>query len=116
MTAVAGFAVGRATRIERREIAVAEQGSGAAHEGTALDQARAHVRTRLERVAATGGATRGEIIAAHLEFLDDPQLNEAAHELIAAGKSAGICMAYRDPPLDRRPRGTGGCAAARAGR
>ncbi len=30
------------------------------------------------------------IIAAHLEFLDDPQLNEAAHELIAAGKSAGF--------------------------
>ena len=48
------------------------------------------MRARLERVAATGGATRGEIIAAHLEFLDDPQLNETAHELIAAGKSAGF--------------------------
>jgi multiphosphoryl transfer protein len=87
--AVAGFAVGRTTRIERREIDVVESGAGSAHESAALDQARAHVRARLARVAATGGATRGEIIAAHLEFLDDPQLNEAAHELIDAGKSAG---------------------------
>ena len=77
-------------RIERREIAVAEQGSGAAHESSALDQARAHARTRLERVATAGGATRGAIIAAHLEFLDDPQLNETAQELIIAGKSAGF--------------------------
>jgi phosphocarrier protein FPr/phosphocarrier protein len=90
VAAVAGFAVGRATRIERREIDVIESGSGSAHESAALDQARRHVRARLERVAATGGATRGEIIAAHLEFLDDPQLNEAAHELIDAGKSAGF--------------------------
>jgi phosphoenolpyruvate-protein phosphotransferase len=90
VTAVAGFAVGRATRIERREIAVTEDGAGAAAENAALDQARAHVRARLQRVAATGGVTRGEIIAAHLEFLDDPELNEAAHELIGAGKSAGF--------------------------
>jgi multiphosphoryl transfer protein len=90
VAAVAGFAVGRATRIERRAIDVIEGGRGPAHESAALDQARAHVRARLERVAATGGATRGEIIAAHLEFLDDPQLNEAAHELIDAGKSAGF--------------------------
>jgi multiphosphoryl transfer protein len=89
VTAVAGFAVGRAARIERREIAVAEQGGGAARESTALDQARAHARTRLTRVATAGGATRGAIIAAHLEFLDDPQLNETAQELIIAGKSAG---------------------------
>ena len=90
VAAVAGFAVGRATRIERREIDVIERGSGSAQESAALDEARAHARARLERVAATGGATRGEIIAAHLEFLDDPQLNEAAHELIDAGKSAGF--------------------------
>ena len=90
VTAVAGFAVGRATRIERREIAVAEGGAGCAAESAALDEAREHVRARLQRVAATGGATRGEIIAAHLEFLDDPELNETAHALIGAGKSAGF--------------------------
>jgi multiphosphoryl transfer protein len=90
VTAVGGFALGRAARIERREITVTEQGAGAVRESMALDEARSHVRARLARVAATGGATRGEIIAAHLEFLDDPQLNEAAHELIALGKSAGF--------------------------
>jgi phosphocarrier protein FPr/phosphocarrier protein len=88
--AVAGLAVGRVTRIERREIAVTEHGAGAARERAELEQARVNVRARLERVAATGGATRREIIAAHLEFLDDPQVNEAAHELVAAGKSAGF--------------------------
>jgi phosphoenolpyruvate-protein phosphotransferase len=90
VAAVAGLAVGRATRIERREIAVTEHGAGPEHERAELEQARTHVRVRLERVAETGGPTRREIIAAHLEFLDDPQLNEQAHELIAAGKSAGF--------------------------
>jgi multiphosphoryl transfer protein len=89
VTAVGGFAVGCAARIERREIPVAERGGGAAQESIALDQARAHARTLLTRVATAGGATRGAIIAAHLEFLDDPQLNETAQELIIAGKSAG---------------------------
>jgi multiphosphoryl transfer protein len=90
VVAVAGFAVGRATRIERRKIEVTEQGAGAAREAAGLEQALTHVRARLERMAATGGATRRDIIAAHLEFLDDPQLHEAAHELIGAGKSAGF--------------------------
>src|SRR5258705_3509253 len=88
--AVPGIAVGRATRIERREIAVAEHGADSGRERAELEQARVNVRARLERVAAAGGATRREIIAAHLEFLDDPQVNEAAHDLIASGKSAGF--------------------------
>ncbi|MEA3133482.1 MAG: multiphosphoryl transfer protein, partial [Gammaproteobacteria bacterium] len=89
IAAVAGLAVGRATRIERRDIMVGEQGGGAAYEGAQLEQARAHVHARLMRVGATGGAARREIVAAHVEFLDDPVVNEAAQELIAAGKSAG---------------------------
>ncbi|HWS68469.1 MAG TPA: phosphoenolpyruvate--protein phosphotransferase [Steroidobacteraceae bacterium] len=89
IAAVAGFAVGRATRIERREIVVEEQGGGMAYEGAQLEQARTNVRARLTRVGATGGVTRGQIAAAHVEFLDDPVVNEAAQELIAAGKSAG---------------------------
>ena len=89
VSAVPGFAVGRATRIERREIEVMEQGSGTEREREELDRARSNVRLRLERVRTTGGGARQEIIAAHLEFLDDPTLNERAHELIAQGKSAG---------------------------
>jgi multiphosphoryl transfer protein len=88
--AVAGLAVGRATRIERREIDVAETGAGAAPERARLEVARSHVRARLARVAETGSAARRDIIAAHLEFLDDPQVNEQADELIGLGKSAGF--------------------------
>ena len=87
---VPGFAVGRATRIERREIEVAEQGGGKSREQAELERARANVRLRLERMRNAGGAERREIIGAHLEFLDDPGLNDGANELIAAGKSAGF--------------------------
>jgi multiphosphoryl transfer protein len=87
--AVPGFAVGRATRVERREIEVMEQGSGSAREREELDRARSNVRLRLERVRSAGGAARQEIIAAHIEFLDDPTLNDSAYQLIAQGKSAG---------------------------
>jgi phosphocarrier protein FPr/phosphocarrier protein len=89
VAAVAGLAVGRAAWLERRETPVIENGAGSAREMAGLEQARANVRARLARVAAAGGAVRNEIISAHLEFLDDPQLNEEALALIAAGKSAG---------------------------
>ncbi len=89
VVAVAGFAVGVAARIDRPEIAVAEQGAGAGRERAELAQARATVKARLKRVGEVGGTTRREIVAAHVEFLDDPLLNEAAQELIDAGKSAG---------------------------
>jgi multiphosphoryl transfer protein len=88
--AAPGFAVGRATRIERREIEVSEPGRGTEQEQGELERARANVKLRLERVRNAGGAERQEIIGAHLEFLDDPALNEAANALIAKGKSAGF--------------------------
>jgi phosphocarrier protein FPr/phosphocarrier protein len=88
--AAPGFAVGRATRIERREIEVTEQGRGNLQEQGELERARANVKLRLERVRNAGGAERREIIGAHLEFLDDPGLNAAAKELMAADKSAGF--------------------------
>ena len=90
VSAVAGFQVGRATRIERRKIEVAEPGASSSHETAKLARALANVQLRLQRVAATGGATRRDIIEAHLEFLSDPSLLDAAHEFIAAGKSAGF--------------------------
>jgi multiphosphoryl transfer protein len=88
--AVAGFAVGRAVRIERREIEVAEQGQGRDREQAELDRARANVKLRLERMRASGGTERQEIIGAHLEFLDDPVLLETAAQLLSHGKSAGF--------------------------
>ena len=90
-----GLAVGRAFHLRRPEIAVAEGGAGAAHETQAFDRARASVRARLERRAAGSGeaaAARaaGEIAAAHLELLEDPELLAAARVSIAQGKSAGF--------------------------
>ena len=90
ISAVRGFAVGRAARIERRDIEVSEQGAGIAHERAELDRALANVRLRLQRVRDTGGAERREIIEAHLEFLDDPGLLLSVSERMAAGKSAGF--------------------------
>src|SRR5712671_326740 len=89
VVAVAGFAVGVAARIERPEIVVAELGAGPAHESRELERARSTVKTRLTRVGEVGAAARREIVAAHVEFLDDPMLNTVAEELIIAGKSAG---------------------------
>ncbi len=89
VVAVAGFALGVAARIERPEIVVAEIGAGPAHENRELERARSTVKARLTRVGEVGAPARREIVAAHVEFLDDPMLNAAAEELIASGKSAG---------------------------
>jgi phosphoenolpyruvate-protein phosphotransferase len=90
VVAVAGLAVGVAARIERPEIVVAEFGAGRAQESRELERARSTVKARLARVAEVGAPARREIVAAHVEFLDDPMLNEVAEELIASGKSAGF--------------------------
>jgi phosphoenolpyruvate-protein phosphotransferase len=88
--AVRGFAVGRAARLARTAITVSEKGRGALHESAEFDRARAIVRARLLKLAEVGGETRRDIVAAHVAFLDDPLLNEATQEEIAAGKSAGF--------------------------
>jgi phosphocarrier protein FPr/phosphocarrier protein len=85
-----GLALGRAVQLRRPEIRVPVTGAGAAEENAALDRARAEVRARLARRAQTGGDAAGEITAAHLELLDDPQLLAAARAAIAAGRSAGF--------------------------
>jgi len=89
-----GLAVGKAIQLTRPEIAVALEGSGVEEESTALERARAGVRTRLERRASgaaegAGARAAGEIAAAHLELLDDPELIAAARLEIARGRSAG---------------------------
>ena len=59
------------------------------HETSQLDRARAQVRARLEAARASASNTTREIVAAHLELLDDPELLTAARSSIASGKSAG---------------------------
>jgi phosphoenolpyruvate-protein phosphotransferase len=62
-------------------------GAGAAHEAAELERARAAVRARLDAASSSAGP-RAEILAAHREFLDDPDLLAAAAAEIARGKSA----------------------------
>jgi phosphocarrier protein FPr/phosphocarrier protein len=83
-----GLAAGRAVRLAVREIEVTQAGTGIRHERVQLDRARARVRTRLEATRASASATAREIVDAHLELLDDPELTESALTLIADRSSA----------------------------
>lgn len=85
-----GLAVGRAVPLKDAEVQVAEAGKGIAHESAEFERARAEVRTRLEQIAGSAHGTAREVIAAHLEFLDDWELVAAARRAIARGKSAGF--------------------------
>jgi len=85
-----GLAVGRAVPLKGAEVQVAEAGKGIAHESAEFERARAEVRTRLEQIAGSAHGTAREVIAAHLEFLDDWELVAAARRSIARGKSAGF--------------------------
>ncbi|MGA0545058.1 phosphoenolpyruvate--protein phosphotransferase [Brevundimonas sp. VNH65] len=90
VTAAPGLVVGRAVRLRLDEISLPEDGTGVEAETTALRQALTDVRRQIEQAAATGGAHRRAILAAHLAFLDDPGLTEEAQRLVAEGRSAGF--------------------------
>jgi multiphosphoryl transfer protein len=83
-----GLAVGQAVRLAVRDIEVTPTGAGVAHETSQLDRARAQVRTWLEAARASASGTAREIVEAHLELLDDPELTEKALALISDGASA----------------------------
>jgi multiphosphoryl transfer protein len=83
-----GLAVGQAVRLAVRDIDVTQTGAGVAHETSQLDRARAQVRARLEASRASASNTAREIVEAHLELLDDPELTESALALIVDGASA----------------------------
>ena len=83
-----GLAVGQAVRLAVAEIEVTQAGAGVAHEAAQLDRARARVRTRLQAALASASHAAREIVAAHLELLDDPELTDDALTLIAGGASA----------------------------
>ena len=85
--AVPGMALGRAVHFARADISVEEQGKGAAHEADRLKAAIGKVRTALHHAA---GQDPSDILAAHLAFLDDPELHAHATQSIGDGKSAGF--------------------------
>jgi phosphocarrier protein FPr/phosphocarrier protein len=84
-----GFVVGPVHRFDLDELPVAETGAGAASEQAAIERALATVRSHIEQRARDGKQAVRDIMAAHLELLDDPELLSAARDAIRAGKSAG---------------------------
>jgi phosphoenolpyruvate-protein phosphotransferase len=85
-----GLATGNAFYLQAAEMAVVERGAGIDHEQRAFDRARDAVRARLARLVVTSAPTVREIMTAHLELLDDPELVDAARRAILDGKSAGF--------------------------
>lgn len=85
-----GLVIGRTIRVRQVEIAAPELGAGIAIESEALRRALSSVRARLASSAASGGAHRRAILSAHLAFLDDPGLIDAAEREIAQGRAAGF--------------------------
>jgi phosphocarrier protein FPr/phosphocarrier protein len=83
-----GVAIGIAHHLERARLSISETGGAPAEETARLAAARAKVRSALNDTASTGPAAAREIISAHLEFLDDPELLATAASHIASGKSA----------------------------
>ena len=93
-----GLAVGRAVTLKAAEIAVVEAGRGIAHESAEFERAREAVRVRLNQLAQHSQGAAKEVIAAHLEFIDDWELVAAARRAISRGKSAAFAWrrAVRD--------------------
>ncbi|HEY0339202.1 MAG TPA: phosphoenolpyruvate--protein phosphotransferase, partial [Steroidobacteraceae bacterium] len=84
-----GLAVGHMVKLSRPEVSVSENGAGISHENAALDRARSEVKARLKVAAGSGSEATREIIGAHLELLDDPELVAGARTSIGNGRSAG---------------------------
>jgi multiphosphoryl transfer protein len=84
-----GLSLGYTLQLSRPEIIVPENGAGIAHESAELDRARSVVTAHLKAAAGSGPEATREIIGAHLELLDDPQLVAGARVATGNGKSAG---------------------------
>ena len=88
--AAPGRAVGVSFTLAPEALVVVEAGQGAEAETAALAAARDGIRAALEAAVAAAPGPQGDILAAHLGFLDDPDLGDDAAALIADGKSAAF--------------------------
>jgi phosphocarrier protein FPr/phosphocarrier protein len=88
IAAVPGIAIGPAYRVSVAELAVPELGAGVESESSALAAAKDKVRAALYAETVGEGPQAG-IGAAHLAFLDDPELDATSLAVIAKGASAG---------------------------
>jgi multiphosphoryl transfer protein len=88
-----GLAIGPLRHFRREKIVVAVTAGDAAREEIRLHQAIEAARVQLQElhdeVKERSGAARAAIFRAHAEFLEDPDLVDAALARIKAGHSAG---------------------------
>ena len=84
-----GLAVGEAVQFAQAEAEVGESADDPRHEKARLEGAIAAVRSHLEAMARSAGGEQQAILTAHVELIQDPELERDASQWIARGKSAG---------------------------
>ncbi|HNX95854.1 MAG TPA: phosphoenolpyruvate--protein phosphotransferase [Holophaga sp.] len=86
-----GLAVGRIAQFRQEAIDVVEQGEGQNQERSRLNAALHDARLQIEGIKARlQDPSKAQILTAHQEILEDPDLGSIAIEGISAGKSAGF--------------------------
>lgn len=88
-TASPGLAAGTSVRITSEDFEVSETGADVEME---IKELRAALKTAAADISAKIAASKGqqaEILTAHLSFVEDPDLRDAAWTMIRDGKSAG---------------------------
>jgi phosphocarrier protein FPr/phosphocarrier protein len=86
-----GLVVGNVVQFRQQVIDVNEAGESPQRERAELEAARHQARQQIEALKATlVDASKAQILAAHLELLDDPDLNDMAIASISEGKGAGF--------------------------
>jgi phosphoenolpyruvate-protein phosphotransferase len=83
-----GVAVGTAVRLAEEEIPIEEHAANAALDATRLQRAVDAVRAHLEKLAQSAAGQSLELLRAHAELVQDPELLRRALESVARGKSA----------------------------
>ncbi|WP_321799067.1 phosphoenolpyruvate--protein phosphotransferase [Caballeronia sp. J97] len=91
VSASPGLAVGKIVQFRQEVIEVSEAGESPQRERARLDAAHHEARQQIEALKAKlTDPSKAQILDAHLELLDDPDLNDAAIAGISDGKSAGF--------------------------
>ena len=91
VSASPGLAVGRVAHFRHAAIDIAEKGETSAREHSKLEAARHEARAEIERLKGQlADPVKAQILNAHQELLDDPDLIDLATEGLSQGQSAGF--------------------------
>ncbi len=91
VSASPGLVIGTVFHLRREQLTVVERGGPPAEEEAAFAQAMTNARTVLAtQAAADTDAARRQILHAHGELLEDPDLKDAVRAGILAGQSAAF--------------------------